>query len=116
LAENHSESNREDYEKHLSLYEQNLEVQERTVTTRQEHETVYDGDPEMVTRWQETYDKHPGEITWVERNIYLPKQRNLGRATGEFGDFLTPGWISRPSVRGRRPLVEYPERRDRSPM
>jgi hypothetical protein len=82
------------------LYEQNLEVQERTVTTRQEHETVYDADPKMVRRWQETHDKHPGEITWVERNIYLSKQRNLGRATGEFGDFLTPGWISRPSVRG----------------
>ncbi len=116
MAENHSESNREDYEKLLSLYEQNLEVQERTMTTRQEHETVYDLDPEMVRRWQETHDKLAGEIAWVERNIYLPKQRNLGRARGECGDFLTPRWTSRPSVRGRRPLVEYPDRQDRSPL
>ena len=88
MAENHSESNREDYEKLLSLHEENLEVQERTVTTRQEHENIYDVDPEMVRRWQETDDKLAGEIAWVERNIYLPKQRNLGRARGECGDFL----------------------------
>jgi hypothetical protein len=76
-------SDREDYEKLLGYYQENLEVLEKTVATRQEHEHVYAQRPDMVERWQKTYAKLTEDMDWADRNMDFIEQRNADIATSE---------------------------------
>jgi hypothetical protein len=68
LTPSKAESDREDYEKLLTWYEQNLEVLEKAIVGRQRGEP---GD------WQQVIDELRGNMNWCDRNMDAIEQRNV---------------------------------------
>lgn len=67
LTPSQADSDREDYEKILIWYEQNLEVLEKAVAGRQRGEP---GD------WQQVINELRGRMNWCDRNMDAIEQRN----------------------------------------
>jgi hypothetical protein len=68
LTPSQVDSDREDYEKLLTWYEQNLEVLEKAVAGRQRGEP---GD------WHQVIDELLGNMNWCDRNMDAIEQRNV---------------------------------------
>ena len=58
-------------------YEQNLEVLEKAVMTRQAHKAAFASNAELVERWKATYDSLNGRIEQAEKTMDTLDQRNL---------------------------------------
>jgi hypothetical protein len=61
----------------LVWYEQNLEVLEKAMMTRQAHKAAYASNAELVERWKATYDSLNGRIEQAEKAMDTLDQRNL---------------------------------------